>query len=67
MTLTADYELEDMIQAARKAEREKVLNTLDDLYTECLFLSNGSVECSAICDKVRGVLGLLRQEGKVEK
>jgi hypothetical protein len=35
----------------RVDEREKVL---DELLTECLFLSDGSFECSAICDKIRG-------------
>jgi hypothetical protein len=33
MTLTADYELEDALQSARKAGRDKVLDELKDWAT----------------------------------
>lgn len=50
----------------KQADREKVLSILNTLYTDSLFLSDGSFECNAICDKIHGVLAELRQDGKVD-
>jgi len=42
-------------------QKEKVLGILNTLYTDSLFLSDGSFECNAICDKIHGVLAEIRK------
>ena len=44
-----------------QSEWDKVIVILNNLYTDCLFLSDGSLECNAMCDKVRGILEELRK------